>query len=304
VSLVGPGERIHTPSGGLAGLGWGDLVSSGATAPSGPIRTRLGFGTILWALIPLLSLGLLAPVPFAVAAVRLRQRRMWLVTAVYATGSALLVVGAFSPEGGGGDALFGPVLLLLMVAGTTHAFLLRRRVFAPSPTGTTRRPRWGLLAASIGVLLLGVGLVVVGVHDLVDNLRPPSAASRRADGVVIRVKSVTSGSGSERHTSYRPVVRFLTSREQVIVFTSNVDAGYSVGDSVKVRYDPNHPDRARLDSLGDRVWAVIGAVALLLGALGAMFGGGVLFVWASSGSPQPPLGWRVRRGWSGWRPSR
>jgi hypothetical protein len=54
--------------------------------PSGPTRTRLGFGTILWALIPLLSLGLLAPVPFAHAAVRLRQRRMWVVTAVYAIG--------------------------------------------------------------------------------------------------------------------------------------------------------------------------------------------------------------------------
>jgi len=265
----------------------------------------LGFGTILWALIPLLSLGLLAPVPFAVAAVRLRQRRLWLATAAYAIGSALLIVGAFIPEGGWGDTLIGTVILVLMVAGTTHAFLLRGRVFAPSPTGTTMKPpRWGLLVASIAVLLLGVGVMVVGVHDLVDNLRPPSAASQRADGVVIRIESVTTGSGSERRTTYHPVVRFLTAREQVIVFTSNVGGSYSVGDSVKVRYDPNHTDRARLDSLGDRVWGAVMAVALLLGALGAMFGGGVLFVWASTGSPQPPLGWRVRRGWSGWRPSR
>lgn len=279
-------------------------MSSGATAPSGPTRSRLGFGTILWALIPLLSLGLLAPVPFAMAAVRLRQRRIWLVTAAYAIGSALLIVGAFTPEGGRGEALVGPVLLLLMVGGTTHAFLLRRRVFTPSATTrTARRPRWGLLVAAIGVLLLGVGLVVAGVHDLVDILRPPSS-SRRADGVVIRIETVTSGSGSDRRTSYHPVVRFLTAYEQVIVFTGNVDAGHSVGDSVKVRYDPNNPHHARLDSLGDRVWAVVSAVGLLLGALGAMFGGGVLFVWASTGSPQPPLGWKVRRGWSGWRPSR
>jgi cytochrome c biogenesis factor len=121
----------------------------------------LGFGTILWALLPLLSLGLLAPVPFAVAAVRLRQRRMWLVTAAYAIGSALLIVGAVSPQGGRGDTLIGMVILVLMVAGTTHAFLLRSRVFAPSPRGTTMKPpRWGLLVASLGVLLVGVGLVV------------------------------------------------------------------------------------------------------------------------------------------------
>jgi hypothetical protein len=285
----------------LSARGWGDLVSSGATAPSGPTRTRLGFATILWALIPLLTLGLLAPVPFAVAAVRLRQRRMWLVTAAYAIGSALLIVGAFNPQGGRGDTLIGTVILVLMVAGTTHAFLLRGRVFAPSPRGTTRKPRWGLLVASMGLLLLGVGVVVVGVHDLVDNLRPPSAASQRADGVVTRIESVTTGSGSKQRTTYHPVVRFLTAHEQVIVFTSNAGGNYRVGDSVKVRYDPNNPQGARLDSLGDRVWGAVGAVVLLLGALVVMFWGGVMFVRASAGTP---LAWRRTIRDSSGRPQR
>jgi Protein of unknown function (DUF3592) len=279
----------------------GDLVSSGATAPSGPIRTRFGFGTILWALLPLLSLGLLAPVPFAVAAVRLRQRRMWLMTAAYAIGSALLIVGAVIPQGGWGDALIGTVILVLMVAGTVHAFLLRGRVFAPSPMGTTMKPpRWGLLVVSIGMLLLGVGVVVVGVHDLVDNLRPVSAASRRGDGVVIRIKSVTTYSGSQQRTTYHPVVRFLTDHGQVIVFTSNVGSSYSVGDSVKVCYDPNNPHRARLDSLWDRVWGAVVAVGLVLGALVVMFWGGVMFGRASAGTP---LAWR-RVGDSSGRPRR
>jgi hypothetical protein len=101
--------------------------------PSEPTRTRRGFGTILWALIPLLSFGLLAPVPFAHAAVRLRQRRMWVVTAAYAIGSLLWIVGASLPEGGWADTLFGIVALVLIVAGTTHAFLLRGRVFPPPP---------------------------------------------------------------------------------------------------------------------------------------------------------------------------
>ena len=101
--------------------------------PSGPTRTRLGFGTILWALIPLLSFGLLAPVPFAHAAVRLGQRRLWVVTAAYAIGSLLWIVGASLPEGGWGDTMFGILFPVLMVTGTAHAFLLRRRVFAPPP---------------------------------------------------------------------------------------------------------------------------------------------------------------------------
>jgi hypothetical protein len=279
----------------------GDLVNSDATAPSGPIRTRLGVGSILWALTPLLSLGLLAPVPFAMAAVRLRQRWMWLVTAVYAIGSALVIVGAFGPEGGRGETLVGTVGLVLMVAGTTHAFLLRRRVFTPSATTrTARQPRWGLLVASIGLLLLGVGIVAAGVDELVFNLRPVSAVSRRADGVVIRIEWVTTGSGSEQHTTDHPVVRFLTERERVIVFRSSSGSGHSVGDPVKVRYDPNHPDRARLDSVGDRVWGVVMAVVLLLGGLVVMFWGGVLFVSASAGTR---LAWRAVRNSSGrpWR---
>lgn len=62
-------------------------MSSGSAVPPGPTRRRLGVGTILWALIPALSLGFLAPVPFAHAAVRLQQRRPWAVTATYGIGS-------------------------------------------------------------------------------------------------------------------------------------------------------------------------------------------------------------------------
>jgi hypothetical protein len=103
----------------------------------------LGFGTILWALIPLLSLGLLAPVPFAHAAVRLRQRWLWGVTAAYAIGSLLWIVSVSIPEGSLADTMFGISALALIVAGTPHAFLLRRRVFAPPPT----QPQPALTAA-------------------------------------------------------------------------------------------------------------------------------------------------------------
>jgi len=106
-------------------------VSSGSVVPPGPTRRRLRVGTILWALIPALSFGLLAPVPFAHAAVRLQQRRLWAVTAAYAIGSVGWLVGAATPVGGWGDVLFGTAAFALMVVGTTHAFVLRGRVFSP-----------------------------------------------------------------------------------------------------------------------------------------------------------------------------
>ena len=95
------------------------------------------------------------------------------------------------------------------------------------------------------MLLGGLALVVVGVRDLVDLLNP-APTSQRADGVVIRVETST-GTGANRGTTHHPVLRFVTAREEVIEFTSDLDVGYRVGDSVKVRYDPESPRHARLD---------------------------------------------------------
>jgi hypothetical protein len=108
-------------------------VSSGSVVPPGPTRRWLDVGTILWALIPALSLGFLAPVPFAHAAVRLKQRRLWAVTAAYAIGSLVAFVFAGGPEDGWGDAVLGTLVPALMIVGTTHALVLRGRVFTPPP---------------------------------------------------------------------------------------------------------------------------------------------------------------------------
>ena len=108
-------------------------MNSPAIVPSGLARTRRSLGTIMWALIPLMSFGLLAPVPFAHAAVRLHQRRMWIVTAVYVIAWLACALATSAPDGSLGDRLQGTMILALMGAGTTHAFLLRGRVFAPPP---------------------------------------------------------------------------------------------------------------------------------------------------------------------------
>jgi hypothetical protein len=67
---------------------WGDMVAPGKS------QQRLGFATMLWALIPVLSFGLLSFLPFAHAAVKLPNRRMWLLPATYAV---VEVVGARAP---------------------------------------------------------------------------------------------------------------------------------------------------------------------------------------------------------------
>ncbi|TDW79569.1 caspase family protein [Kribbella sp. VKM Ac-2566] len=109
-------------------------VESGAPPPTAqPVAAQRSggreIGSILWALIPLLSLGLLAFVPFVHAAVRLKNAALWLAAAGYA---ALLV--AFL-------ALNVPaILILLIVAASIHAFVLRERVFAVAEATPVGRP--------------------------------------------------------------------------------------------------------------------------------------------------------------------
>jgi hypothetical protein len=101
-----------------------------------PGQTRnplVRLATIMWALIPLLTLGLLAFVPFAHAAAKLQHRRLWLVAACY----AVVTVGLFGPLADAsntsdlGAALFTVAWFALIVGSTVHALVLRRRVFSP-----------------------------------------------------------------------------------------------------------------------------------------------------------------------------
>lgn len=97
-------------------------------------QKRLGFGTIVWALIPTLSLGLLAFLPFTHAAIRLPNPRRWLVAASYVVAMAVVIgpLGAASNTSDTGAALFTAGWFGLIAVATVHAFLLRGQVFAPS----------------------------------------------------------------------------------------------------------------------------------------------------------------------------
>jgi hypothetical protein len=90
---------------------------------------------VLWALMPVLSFTFLTPVPFAHAAIRLRDRRLWGVTAAYSIAWLMLFLAfGTANEGSTDQNVTGFLLYALAAFATWHAWLLRRRVFAPPLT--------------------------------------------------------------------------------------------------------------------------------------------------------------------------
>ncbi|AWS42759.1 helix-hairpin-helix domain-containing protein [Streptosporangium sp. 'caverna'] len=93
-----------------------------------PLRTALSF---LWALLPLVSLGVLSPLVFGYAAGRKRSWPLWLATAVYTALVVTLFSTSDSAPGSAGDVAFLLSFIGCMLVGTAHALAIRRSVFAP-----------------------------------------------------------------------------------------------------------------------------------------------------------------------------
>ena len=102
--------------------------------------------SVFWALLPTLSFGaltpFLAPVPFAHAAVRLHDRKLWLISAVYGLVSLplwILWIVAVNKQWASA-ATFWAISFAIGLVATIHAFQLRRRVFARSSLPTAAEP--------------------------------------------------------------------------------------------------------------------------------------------------------------------
>lgn len=122
--------RQHEPAiGPRSGVG---RDAQDRASEAGPLTV---LGSWVWALLPALSFGVLAPVPMVHAAARLRSGRQWASAAGYvAAALAMVLLFLLPPETPEGvtdvPGSVGLVLMLtLMAGGTTHAILLRRRVF-------------------------------------------------------------------------------------------------------------------------------------------------------------------------------
>ena len=118
-----------TGSAGVVGATGGDSAGVGDTAGVP------GAGPIWWALIPVLSLGLLTPAPFIHAAVKRKDSGLWAIAAIYGLiWVVLIAVVETNPALG---------LLPFLFAGiaTVHLFILRPRVFASPPAEIARPAR-------------------------------------------------------------------------------------------------------------------------------------------------------------------
>ncbi|GAA3124991.1 hypothetical protein [Streptomyces echinatus] len=98
------------------------------TTPYTPTRPRM-FNTsvakVIWTLVPLVSLGLAAAVPFVVAAVK-GVVKPWLAI-TYVVGELVIFGSVFliSPKDGDAGAPFaGLLLILMMITAATHTALL------------------------------------------------------------------------------------------------------------------------------------------------------------------------------------
>lgn len=105
------------------------------------VRTRrwaVTIGSVLWALVPLLSVGLFSSIPIIHAAAKLRRVRLWLFAAAYVGATVFAWVtlpGSEVADTTLTEDLAVGVVVALAVCGTIHAFLLRRQVFRrPEPT--------------------------------------------------------------------------------------------------------------------------------------------------------------------------
>jgi hypothetical protein len=112
-----------------------------AGAGSGRSRAR----QLLLSLVPVVSLGFLAFVPFLYIALVRRRRRDWLVCAGYVSAVIVMVILVSVAGSGSATDLAGGLILLLMGLGATHSFVALRPaagVGAPAQSAVAQ-PRSG-----------------------------------------------------------------------------------------------------------------------------------------------------------------
>jgi Caspase domain len=121
-------------------------VESGrVTSPVPRLARGMSVLSVFWTLLPVLSLGILtpilAPIPSAHAAVKLHDRKLWLISAAYGISSLtlwILWVVEVSKRWNFAYITYTGLLAVGIIA-TIHAFRLRRRVFvSPLLSASTR----------------------------------------------------------------------------------------------------------------------------------------------------------------------
>lgn len=116
--------------------------------------------------------------------------------------------------------------------------------------------------------LISIGCLIAGARALL-MLRRQQQTFTSTSGTVVAVQKQAGNPGSGG--IYCPTVEFTTISGEVVRFESSfgtMPASHKVGQVVKVRYDPQQPHTAEIDS-GLSNWFVPGC--LLVFAMGAFF---------------------------------
>ena len=141
------------------------------------------------------------------------------------------------------------------------------------------------LVASAISFLIAVGCAWTSVNALIRQRRQ-QARSTSTSGVVVELQKRVFNPGSAG--VYCPTVEFRTGSGQVVRFESSfgtMPATHSLGQAVKVFYNPQEPSTADIDS-GLSNWLVPGCL-LAFAVLGVFFSVmflGLHFLFASSGA--------------------
>jgi preprotein translocase subunit SecF len=151
---------------------------------------------------------------------------------------------------------------------------------------TSRAMSIGRAFRIVAIALCAITLVLAAVEVVVVvRTRSFLAESSTAPGQVVGLEPRQSCSsrederGDEREvctTVYAPRVRFTSADGRQVVFVSSVASSspsYAEGDRVQVRYRPDRPAQAQIDTVGD-VWfdaIVVGVITLVLAVLGAVW---------------------------------
>ena len=142
------------------------------------------------------------------------------------------------------------------------------------------------LLGSLLAILIGGGCLVGSVRAFLAQRRKRERASAESAGVVLSLEKRVFNPGSGG--VFCPVVEFATATGEVYRFESShgtMPASHSVGQTVRVRYDPQAPAEAEI-AAGTADWLVPGCL-LAFGAVGLFFGlvfAALHFLLAASGS--------------------
>jgi DNA uptake protein ComE-like DNA-binding protein len=112
------------------------VTAMGARRPMAPVTS------VLWALVPLVTLGWGTGFSFAYAAVRLRDAALgWWAAGYFVAGAtSLTLIGVSNSQGGGWRGTLGGVLAFALIGlGSAHAFGIRPHLVDPSATWRRKR---------------------------------------------------------------------------------------------------------------------------------------------------------------------